>query len=197
MNLCVEGVRQEAFPAGWIQPQSALVGLEHRRTRRSRQSQSERACIQCHIKMFCAFGAETAGSLFFCPVRKGIATGLAERGDERPDHLPPLIQAFNHSLQSSTVMAVPFGWDRFGAAPKIHDVAFFGLCERRLKRFPTGHVRIHAVPGIDAAQGRVRKVPLPSIEAISLVDKAGRVFTSTRFANEDCLTAIAVAGPLV
>ena len=95
------------------------------------------------------------------------------------------------------VVAVPLGWNRIGTAPEVDDVAIFGLCESRLKRFPTGDVCINAVPSIDAAQGRIRKVPLARIEAISLIDKTGRVFASTRLANEDRLTAVAVAGPLI
>ena len=85
------------------------------------------------------------------PVWKGISAGLAERGDESSYHLPPLIEDFNHPLQCFMVVAVPLGWNRIGTAPEVDDVACFGPCQSRLKRFPTGNVRIDAIPGIDAA----------------------------------------------
>ena len=71
--------------------------------------------------------------LIVFPVWKRIATGLAERGDQSSYHLPPLIENFNHPFQRFMVMAVPLGWNRFGTAPEVNNVAFFGLCEGRLK----------------------------------------------------------------
>ena len=71
--------------------------------------------------------------------------------------------------------------------------------EKRFEGFDPGGTVVHQSPGVQAADGAVREIPLTAVEAEALVDEQpgiGRAGPVQR-AKENDLAAVAVARPLV
>lgn len=85
----------------------------------------------------------------------------------------------------------------------LRDVPDFGLVDlfdpgkSWFKCFPSGHSFVNGVAGKSSSELRVWKVPLAGIEAITLVNEDGAVVALFGLLNEHCLTAVAVACPLI
>ena len=77
---------------------------------------------------------------------------------------------------ASQSSGVPLGRNLAGflAEDALGDPAFEAF-EPRLECLHAGHAVIDAVAGVQSAQGRIRKIPLPGVEAESEVDHHGLV----------------------
>src|SRR5579862_4417271 len=78
-------------------------------------------------------------------------------------------------LQGVEIVVIPFGRD-FLCEILQHAIGkVFRAANPRAERFHAGNAFVHAVAGVEAAQGRIGIVPLAGVEAESLIDHHGRV----------------------
>src|SRR6185312_16224382 len=131
------------------------------------------------------------------PKRKRIAARFTETGDQRANDRPAQIQLFDNPVQSCSILLVPFGWNTGRDMPNGINIHFFGAGEGRLECFPTPHVLINTVSGVDTAERRVWEAPFARVEAIALIDEHDAISTLLRVTIEDRLPSIGVARPFV
>jgi len=67
----------------------------------------------------------------------------------------------------------------------------------RLETLPSRDACVHVIPAKEAAQRRIREAPLPSVEAVTLVNEAGCEFAFAAALPERCLATICVTSPVV
>src|SRR5579859_7696629 len=94
-------------------------------------------------------------------------------------------------------MLVPLRWNFLRDVPDCGLVYLFDPGKRWFKCFPSGHSFVNGVVGEGSPERRVLEIPLAGIEAVSLVNEDGAVVAFFRLFNKHCLTAVAVASPLI
>ena len=109
------------------------------------------------------------------------------------------MQAFKQvrQIRGRAIAGPPFFRQPFGEPPKLGTVHLLGAAQDRFKRVPSGHILINAIARKDAAKRRIRKIPLPGVKAIALVDEGRIVFPGRSWLGEYHLPAIGVPSPFV
>src|SRR5580704_602066 len=132
------------------------------------------------------------------PTWERIPCRFAKGGDQLPNALAAIVERLDQPIQTVSISFVPLFRDLGRASPDGVSIHLFSPTECRLKSLPSHHTFVNAVVRVCASKGRVWKRPLAGIEAVALVNKGCSVsMASLRFPKEDCLSAVAVARPLV
>lgn len=96
---------------------------------------------------------------------------MPEGVDQVRDGGATLVKRFYQAIQPVTIEFVPLRWNRCGNSPDLIDINCFSAGERGFEAISSSGVRINAVLGIDSSQRRIRKVPIPGVEAVTLIDE--------------------------
>src|SRR5207245_2954818 len=124
--------------------------------------------------------------------------GVARRKDQLAHAVPPLVESSRQLIQLPVFVVVPLRWN---APCKLSELRaaqpLFYARQPRLEGIHSSDVPVDAVPIIKPAQRRVRKIPLPGVEAEPLVDEHGLIARTARLQKKDGLPPVRIAGPLV
>ena len=105
------------------------------------------------------------------PVWKWTAARRPEGSNQGANHVSPPINHLDDSLQAVMVVFIPLWRNAFRTAPHINRGSFFRLGESWFKRFPAIYILVDAIARVNSTQSGIGKVPVPSIERITLVEK--------------------------
>src|SRR6266700_176475 len=92
---------------------------------------------------------------------------------------------------------VPLLWHSLGKSPEFGIVDLLKPGQGGFKGLPAGNPLIDGVPGKDAPQRCIGKVPLSRVKTVPLVNESRRVFPGADRLAKDYLAAISVSRPLV
>src|SRR5438445_6041718 len=123
------------------------------------------------------------------PIRDGLPPGVIRRKAQLAHAVPPLVDSSRQLTQLPLFVVVPLRWN---APCKLSELRaaqpLFYARQPRLEGIHSSDVPVDAVPIIKPAQRRVRKIPLPGVEAEPLVDEHGLIARTVRIPYEECLS---------
>src|SRR5271157_4595050 len=135
--------------------------------------------------------------MHLAPVREGIPRGVLEGQNQLAYPGAALQQLGQQPLEFVHGRAVPPRRNLFDERPQRTLRKAFDPPQPRLEAVPPCDTGIDVVAPEDAAQWRIGKAPLASVEKVSLVNEAGGELAFARVPPESNLTAIGVARPFV
>src|SRR5271157_403681 len=135
--------------------------------------------------------------MHLAPVREGIPRGVLEGQNQLAYPGAALQQLGQQPLEFVHGRAVPPRRNLFDERPQRTLRKAFDPPQPRLEAVPPCDTGVDVVAPEDAAQWRIGKAPLPGVEKVSLINKAGGELAFARAPPESDLTTIGVARPFV